>query len=50
VQKPRRISDLHKDLVEEFDVEPARCERDLMELLEKLLAEGMIELRSDSMT
>ena len=50
VQTQRRISDLRKELVEEFDVEPARLEGDLMELLEKLLAEGMIELRGDPTT
>jgi hypothetical protein len=50
VQKPQRISDLCKELVEELDVEPTRCESDLMELLEELLAEGMIELRDNSAT
>lgn len=47
MQKPRRIAELCAAVLEEFDVEPARCERDLLELLEKLLAEGLIELRSD---
>lgn len=48
IQTPRQIAELRETLLEEFDVEPARCERDLLELLEKLLAEGLIELRSDS--
>jgi hypothetical protein len=48
VQKPRRIAELRDAILEEYDVEPTRCERDLTELLAKLLAEGMIELRGDS--
>ena len=48
MQKPRRIAELHTAMLEEFDVEPTRCERDLIELLEKLLAEGLIELQGGS--
>jgi O-acetyl-ADP-ribose deacetylase (regulator of RNase III) len=48
IQKPQRVADLREALLEEFDVEPARCERDLLELLTKLLAEGMIELQAGS--
>jgi hypothetical protein len=50
LEKPRRIAELRDAILEEFDVDPARCEHDLMGLLTKLLAEGMIELRSDSTT
>jgi O-acetyl-ADP-ribose deacetylase (regulator of RNase III) len=48
IQKPQRVADLREALLEEFDVEPARCECDLLELLTKLLAEGMIELQAGS--
>jgi hypothetical protein len=48
MQKPQRVADLRDVLLEEFDVEPARCERDLLELLAKLLSEGMIELQAGS--
>jgi Coenzyme PQQ synthesis protein D (PqqD) len=50
MQKSQRIGELHKAMLEEFDVEPARCEQDLMELLEQLLKEGLIELKSDPQT
>ena len=50
MQKPTRVAELRDAILEEFDVEPARCERDLMELLAKLLAEGLIEVRDDSTT
>jgi cAMP phosphodiesterase len=44
-QQPRRIAELRDAILEEFEVEPERCERDLMELVTKLLEEGLIELR-----
>jgi Coenzyme PQQ synthesis protein D (PqqD) len=50
MQTSQRIDELHKAMLEEFDVEPARCEQDLMELLEQLLKEGLIELESDPQT
>ena len=45
VQQPKRVADLREAVVDEFDVEPARCETDLIELLQKLLTEGLIELQ-----
>ncbi len=46
LQKPRSIGDLRDALVDEYDVEVERCERDLLELLEKMSAEGLIEVSS----
>jgi hypothetical protein len=34
--------------LQEYDVEPGRCESDLLALLQKLLAEGLIELKSEA--
>jgi hypothetical protein len=45
VQQPKSVADLREAVVGEFDVEPARCETDLIELLQKLLTEGLIELQ-----
>jgi hypothetical protein len=45
LQTPRRVVELHQAMLREYDVEPTRCERDLIELLEKLLKEGLIELQ-----
>ncbi len=38
------IEDAFKVLLTEFDVEPKVLERDLRELIEKLLANGLLEL------
>jgi len=45
VQDPRTVEDVRSAIIDEYDVEPERCERDLMGLLEKLLAEGLIEVK-----
>ncbi|HXX44397.1 MAG TPA: PqqD family peptide modification chaperone [Candidatus Acidoferrales bacterium] len=46
LQKPRSIAELRDALVEEYDVAADRCERDLLELLEEMSAEGLIEASS----
>jgi hypothetical protein len=50
IQQPQCVADLHATVLREYDVEPARCERDLLDLLQTLLAEGLIELREDAGT
>jgi Coenzyme PQQ synthesis protein D (PqqD) len=39
------VAEVRDAVVGEYDVEPGRCERDLITLLEQLLAEGLIEVR-----
>jgi hypothetical protein len=46
IQQPRTVKDLREFLFNEYDVEPERCERDLLALLEKLLGEGLIEVKA----
>lgn len=45
VQQPKCVAELRDAVVSEFEVEPARCEMDLIELLQNLLTEGLIELQ-----
>jgi hypothetical protein len=47
LDKPRTVEELREALTAEYDVEPARCEADLLALLEKMLAKGLIEIRSE---
>jgi hypothetical protein len=44
LQRPRRISELRDALLEEYEVDADSCERDLLELLQKMRAEGLIEI------
>src|SRR5215213_5869828 len=45
VQEPRNVGDIRDILLEEYDVAPERCERDLLALLQQLANEGLIEVR-----
>jgi hypothetical protein len=44
LQRKRSVAELRDAVLEEYDVEKERCERDLLELLEKMQAEGLIEV------
>jgi Coenzyme PQQ synthesis protein D (PqqD) len=44
LQRPKRISELRDALLEEFEVDADSCERDLLELLQKMRTEGLIEI------
>jgi hypothetical protein len=46
IQKPQSVAEVREALLREYDVEPSRFETDLMALLEKLLAEGLVEVQS----
>ena len=48
MQEPREVAEIQKAITDEYDVEPDRCARDLASLLEKLLAEGLIEVKNAS--
>jgi hypothetical protein len=45
LQTPRRVADIQKVLLQEYEVEPDRCQHDLLALLEDLLGAGLIEVR-----
>lgn len=40
---PARISDLCATLISEYKVDPSVCEREVLDLLEELRAEGLIK-------
>ena len=48
IQEPRTVNEIRDILLEEYDVEPARCERDLLTLLQRLVDEGLIEVRDET--
>src|SRR5437763_9368688 len=47
IQKPMTVEEIRNQLLIEFEVEPDQCKRDLLNLLEKLGAEGLIEITND---
>jgi hypothetical protein len=48
MQQPRKVAEIQDEITNEYEVEPERCSRDLVALLEKLFAEGLIEVRDGS--
>src|SRR5271165_4047112 len=44
LQGRRTVAELRDALLDEYDVEKERCEQDLMDLLQKMRAEGLIEV------
>jgi coenzyme PQQ synthesis protein D (PqqD) len=46
LQQPRSVAELRDALLAEYEVEPDRCERDLLGLLEKMCEEGLIQVQS----
>ncbi|MFC1500046.1 PqqD family protein [Candidatus Zixiibacteriota bacterium] len=38
------LTDVHLTLLDEFDVEPDRCERDLLDLVARLDEHGLVEI------
>jgi hypothetical protein len=45
IQEPRTVADVCAAITAEYDVDPARCESDVIELLRKLAGENLIEVR-----
>ncbi len=44
IQEPRIVKAIRDVLVSEYEVDPARCEGDLIALLQRLSDEGLIEV------
>ena len=47
LEQPKSVADLRTAIVDEYDVESTKCESDLLNLLEKMRAEGLIEIQSE---
>ena len=44
IQEPMAVGAIRDSLVEEYDVEPVRCEQDVLALLQRLVDKGLIEI------
>jgi hypothetical protein len=45
IQEPRSVAEVRDALLAEYEVEPRRCEQDLLKLLAELRDAGLIEIR-----
>jgi len=48
IQEPRTVAEVEGILLSEYEVEPDRCRRDLIALLQKLAQEELIEVRDET--
>jgi hypothetical protein len=48
VQEPILVSAVRDAIVQEYDVDAGRCERDVIQLLQSLAAEGLVEIKHDT--
>ena len=44
IQQPKAVGDVREAILQEYDVEPDVCERDVIALLEKLVSQGLAEV------
>lgn len=44
VQRPKEVSEIQAIILNEYDVDPDRCERDITSLLQNLIGEGLVEV------
>ena len=44
IEEPRLVSAVRDAIVDEYDVDAEQCERDLIELLQRLASEGLVEV------
>lgn len=48
IQNPRTVDEIRDAIVEEYDVEPGRCDRDLQALLRDLAARDLIKAEDET--
>jgi hypothetical protein len=48
LKQPKTVAEIRDAIVEEYEVEEERCERDLFTLLEEMRSEGLIEVRGEA--
>lgn len=46
LEEPRRLSSIRDSILEEFEVTPDQCERDLLRFVRELRDKGLVEVRS----
>ena len=48
IQEPKTVRNILDTLLNDYDVEPKRCERDLLAVLQEMADEGLIEIRNET--
>jgi Coenzyme PQQ synthesis protein D (PqqD) len=48
IQEPKTVDEIKDAILNEYDVEPDQCERDVLALLQELAAEDLIEVTTET--
>lgn len=48
IQEPKRVTEVRDVMLDEYEVEPEQCERDLLSLLQELADKGLVEVRDET--
>jgi hypothetical protein len=48
IQEPKLVDTICETILEEYDVEADQCQRDILTLLQALLANGLVEVRNET--
>ncbi len=48
IREPKTVRNILDTLLNDYDVEPKRCERDLLAVLQEMADEGLIEIRNET--
>ena len=48
IEQPTAVSAVRDAIVDEYDVDAEQCERDVIKLLHKLAAEGLVDIKSET--
>ncbi|MCL4294765.1 MAG: lasso peptide biosynthesis PqqD family chaperone [Anaerolineae bacterium] len=48
IQEPKTVQKVCEVILDEYEVEPERCEHDILALLERLLTEELIEIKDEA--
>ena len=47
IQEPKSVCDIRNTILQEFDVEHERCDRDVRQLLQDLAGKGLVEVQNE---
>ncbi|AOY82355.1 PqqD family peptide modification chaperone [Moorena producens JHB] len=48
IQEPKTVDEIRDALLAEYEVEPEKCDRDLLALLQEFAAVGLIEVKDEA--
>lgn len=48
IREPRSLDELQSSLLRQYDVDKEQCQSDLLEWIQRLLTEGLVEVKQES--